>query len=203
MFLNILKHFKKDKFEEANQPKSLPEFKYFKDPYGFGSFVASDKTCICCKQIKGYIYTGSFFSFKHEVNEFCPWCVHNGKAAKKFDGAFNAEILYANYTEVKDKQNLKIAGERTPSIYTWQELDWPVRDGDLCRFIDSIGWEEIQKLPEITILELKQRLKKEYNLSSDEQLQGLLQSIAKDGHHCGYLFQSIPTGVYVVYEDWD
>ena len=182
-----------------NSTLELPQFKYFKDPCGYGCIVPSNKVCQCCQKSRGYIYQGNFYTL-NQASEFCPWCIHSGHAATKFDGSFHDCVIDDNL--VLDKENVDIVYTKTPGFSTWQAFKWPVRDGDICRFIGDIDWQEIQTLPQKTIEEFIDRVKSIYSIKSDLELQKFLTSISRAGEHAGYLFQTITSGDYVIYEDW-
>jgi hypothetical protein len=38
-------------------PMSLPTFRYHPDPIATGSIIASDETCLCCEQERGYKFS--------------------------------------------------------------------------------------------------------------------------------------------------
>ena len=104
----------------------LPKFTYFPDPIKVGSIEASEKSCECCGEKRGYIYKGTMYC-RDNVEALCPWCIHNGSAAEKFDGAFNnfgsEEDEVDEPCELAENVAVEISC-RTPGFATFQEEDW-------------------------------------------------------------------------------
>ena len=53
----------------------LPKFTYHPDPLATGAVGVSDRTCECCGQARGYIYTASVYRF---VCRHCSRVRYNG-----------------------------------------------------------------------------------------------------------------------------
>src|SRR5688572_4128282 len=97
---------------------ALPSFPYHPDPLLSGSIVASDSKCVCCKQARGYIYTGPVYSEEEGLDDaLCPWCIADGSAHKTFDAVFVDD-------EGIDGEISETAAEalttRTPGFNSWQ-----------------------------------------------------------------------------------
>jgi uncharacterized protein CbrC (UPF0167 family) len=128
---------------EAVQPdpaRALPQFRYYADPFEAGVLRTSGETCECCGKATGYIYGGSFYAVGDE-SHFCPWCIANGAAAKKFDGEFNdaAGIGCAGTEEVALPPSvIAEVSQRTPSFFSYQQERWWAHCNDAGRFLGEI-----------------------------------------------------------------
>src|SRR5262249_31272305 len=74
---------------------SLPTFRYHPDPVASGSVSASDETCPCCDQARGFLYTGPIYS-EEDVEAVCPWCIADGSANEEFDATFVDSEAFAD-----------------------------------------------------------------------------------------------------------
>jgi hypothetical protein len=66
----------------------LPTFRYHPDPVATGSIAASDKPCLACQQVRGFIYTGPVYVEADVDEAICPWCIADGSAHAQFDAEF-------------------------------------------------------------------------------------------------------------------
>jgi uncharacterized protein CbrC (UPF0167 family) len=185
--------------------KELPHFKYHPDPLGTDSFSLGEPvTCDCCGLDTTIHYSSPFYSTMDEVR-LCPWCIKDGSAASKFDGEFhdreNIEEFAAVATEEKTIGSIDDAIDeltrRTPGFSGWQQEKWLVHCNDLCAFIGSVGWNEIET-----------RIDEFADLETDCEESGLtieeLPDILRDNGTCeGYLFQCLHCQQYRLYADFD
>jgi uncharacterized protein CbrC (UPF0167 family) len=100
-------------------------FRYHPDPIATGSVKTSDLTCICCNQQRGYIYA-------LDENAFCPWCIADGSAAKKYDAWFSDPTTLWN--ERISKSIIAEVSQRTPGYIGWQGADWLAHCDDACEY---------------------------------------------------------------------
>lgn len=110
----------------------LPHFRYHPYPLGTGAVVASDKECICCGRVRGFIYVGPVYSTNDLNESLCPWCIADGSAATKLDASFaDSYPLHQAGTpdEVIEEVNL-----RTPGYVSWQQESWLSHCNDACEF---------------------------------------------------------------------
>ena len=77
----------------------LPTFKYHPDPLATGSVAESDTECVCCGQVRGYIYTGPVYAIEEYYNCICPWCIADGSAYEKLDAMFTDDAGIGGYGE--------------------------------------------------------------------------------------------------------
>jgi uncharacterized protein CbrC (UPF0167 family) len=104
-------------------PESLPTFRHHPDPVATGSIEASNGTCPCCEQARGFAYVGPVYA-EGEVEGLCPWCIADGSAAERFG---------AELTEVDGDVPEPVLVElttRTPGFIGWQQERWLTHCGD-------------------------------------------------------------------------
>ncbi len=168
--------------------ESLPYFKYHPEPLKTRMFKEKKEKCPICKKYREIIYVGPFYSEK-EVKNLCPWCIKDGSAAKKYNGAF-----YDSESVEKDFGNSKNLDEliyRTPGYKGWQQEYWLSHCEDFCQFLGYVRWKEINELKD----ELKadiEKLRTEMGLKLDE----FEKSLYDGGFSQGYLFQCLKCGKY-------
>jgi uncharacterized protein CbrC (UPF0167 family) len=130
---------KKTKIEVAK--RDLPFFKYHPEPTLTGAFETDTiVTCDCCKEPTDIYYTGPFYAID-DIDVLCPWCIADGKAAKKFEGSFQDN---ANVDEVDYPEKLIELTEHTPGYRGWQQEYWLAHCNDYCAFKGYVGWQEIE-----------------------------------------------------------
>jgi uncharacterized protein CbrC (UPF0167 family) len=178
---------------------SLPAFKYYPDPVADGTVKAEpDKPCLGCSRIRGWIYTGPFYTEKNLILEesLCPWCIANGTAAKKFSATFN----YAGTMEDVTLAIREEIEQRTPGFYSWQDNGWLACCHDAAAFLGVAGSEELQKNFPKAIPAVKKHLREDYDLSGDD-LQEFFDALTKDDQPTAYVFQCLHCQGYLAYVD--
>ena len=75
----------------------LPKFKYSPNAYKIGVFKEEKGICSVCGEKRNIKYTTPFHGIE-KPEYICPFCIADGKAAKKYNGAF---IDYADGETVK------------------------------------------------------------------------------------------------------
>ncbi len=122
----------------------LPTFKYHPDPVRNRVIVPSSETCPSCHLKRGCEYQGPFYGLL-DVENICPWCIKDGKAAAQFDLRFIDEH---SLTEIPDDEKLEELLYRTPSYFSAQGEEWPTHCGDFCAVVGRAEWERIVALGE-------------------------------------------------------
>jgi len=175
--------------------RDLPFFKYHPEPTLTGAFETDNVvTCDCCNKPTDVYYTNPFFAV-HDIDALCPWCISDGKAAKKFEGSFQDDI---NVDEVDDKQKLIELIERTPGYRGWQQEYWLAHCNDYCAFKGYVGWQEIEPILN-EFADIEHDLAKAGGITLTE-----LPNYLRDNGSCqGYLFQCICCNKYRLYYDFD
>ena len=124
---------------------SLPVFKYHRDPVLSGSVQESKKKCKCCRQARGYIYSGPVYAEKDLDEAICPWCIADGSAHAKFDATFVDE---ENFPDDLPAAAAEEISSRTPGFSAWQSERWLACCGDAMTFVEPVGIKEIRELLE-------------------------------------------------------
>lgn len=172
----------------------LPHFKYHPDPIASDVIEHSDKACQCCGQVRGYIYTSSFYTAQ-DIDDICPWCIADGSAAKKFNGCFSDDypLLEAG---IPLPVIIEVC-ERTPSFHSWQQEAWQSHCGKACEFLGDAEREDLNQLQGA---ELANFLTKE-QLPVDIWPQ-VLQRYQKGGQPAIYKFRCLECRELVFYLDY-
>ena len=66
------------------------------------------------------MYVGPIYSTGY-IEEVCPWCIADGKAASKWSASFN-DVYFASNEVPKDV--VQTVDQRTPGYETWQGNKW-------------------------------------------------------------------------------
>jgi uncharacterized protein len=175
----------------------LPVFKYHRDPILSGSVEESKKKCKCCKQARGYIYSGPVYAEKDLDNAICPWCIADGSAHTKFDATFVEADDFPE--DVPPEAALEVSC-RTPGYSTWQSQRWFSCCGDAMTFVEPAGIAEIRKsYPELEGSVMG-------NIVHDLEVSGsaanrLLESLRRDAGPTAYVFQCTKCGAYRSFVD--
>lgn len=120
---------------------TLPTFRYHPDPIQSGSVIASDASCRCCGEVRGYVYTGPVYAEEELSEVLCPWCIADGRAHKEFDATFVDSEAFPVATPASAIAEIM---ERTPGYSAWQGEEWPACCGDATAFIAPLGIAEIR-----------------------------------------------------------
>lgn len=125
-------------WKAARMIEDFPRFKYHPDPLTTGVFVALKGQCPVCNQQTAYRYVGPFYS-ETEVEGICPWCIHSGAAAERYD------LMFVDEDEVEPVSQPGRVSEltkRTPGFFFPQGDRWPAHCGDYCVLLGSVGWND-------------------------------------------------------------
>ncbi|WP_286884515.1 CbrC family protein [Aneurinibacillus sp. UBA3580] len=174
--------------------EKLPYFKYHPHPIKTGAIKQEKTTCPVCEKERDYTYSGPFYSVE-EVEGICPWCIHDGSAARKFDGEFQD---LENCEEVADLSFKNELIYRTPGYCGWQQERWLSHCGDFCAFIDYVGWKEIESIAS-QLEEDIESICTDWGLTREEFQKRLING----GSFQGYLFQCVHCGAYRLTTDCD
>ncbi|WP_341302217.1 CbrC family protein [Lysinibacillus sp. FSL H8-0500] len=178
--------------QETNELTTpLPTFKYMPNPLQTGVFeIGEIVVCDCCEQEVDIYCTKGIYAIE-EVEYLCPSCIHSGRAAQKFDGEFQQDLL--NPELVSNEDYTKEVLYRTPDYISWQGNNWLAHCTDYCAFLGYVGWQELMDMGITKVLE-------HFNGYTHEELAATLRN---NGSHQGYLFQCLECQQYIVYSDWD
>lgn len=192
--------------------ENLPHFKYHPNAYRLGLFKQGPaRRCAVCNQDTNYVYSGPFYCID-DVDAICPWCIHDGQAAQKFNGTFHGAVEYNGgllsvvFNDDTNQYMYFMGNEqvepihdrslhellfRTPSYSSWQEPQWLSHCGDFCTFIRYLNQDEWMDLKE-ELQEEMERLQESCGLS----LNHLADDIGL------YLFQCPTCGKYRLHTDY-
>ena len=101
------------------------EFRYFRYPRHFALRTEDAKPCSICKN-EGIWLDGCGFYGSATIECICDTCLSEGKLQ-----ALNIETNEAFYGTAEQQTEIIF---RTPALPTWQDRNWPFRDGDYCVF---------------------------------------------------------------------
>ncbi len=158
----------------------LPNFKYHPNPVATGVINAGQTQCPVCNRQRSYVYEGPFYS-REEVAGICPWCIHDGSAARKYHGCFQDG---ASCEPVDKAEYLDELVHRTPGYCGFQQEVWLSHCGDFCAYVGYAKRRDIEPLMDELENDV-QRTKRDYRLSDEDFLK------AVDGALCAYLFKCI------------
>jgi uncharacterized protein CbrC (UPF0167 family) len=108
----------------------LPTFRYYRDPVSDGTIAASAEACDACGRARGFFVTST--AYGEDVPDdarFCPWCVADGTANRRFGAFFNEVDAGA------DPEATAEAEGRTPGFPTLQDWEWPTHCDDVGVFV--------------------------------------------------------------------
>ncbi len=179
----------------------LPHFNYFPNPVEAGVVEASETICLCCKQAKGFIYSGPVYAEEDITDKICPWCIQNGWAHKKFDAYFNLPEDVGSFSNSKPlkKAIIEEICTRTPGFYGWSPSKWWVHCQDGAEFMGIVGYEEYQKLDKAT----KARFSRWAKDNLIENLKDFKKQLSKQSSPSAYLFSCRHCKSQAVYADWE
>lgn len=120
---------------------ALPVFRYHPNPIDSGSVEASPEKCVCCKQARGYIYTGPVYAEDDLDGRLCPWCIADGSAYAKYDATFVDSEAFADDAP---ETAITTIVERTPGFNAWQGEQWPSCCDEPAAFLAPVGYDEIR-----------------------------------------------------------
>lgn len=119
--------------EDAFFSVVLPNFKYHPYPIESGSVKQEDIICSVCNEERNFTYTGPIFCTE-EVEDICPWCIKDGKAAKKYKAEFQD---IDSCEKVNKKSYIDELIHRTPGYEALQQARWLSHCNDFCAYICS------------------------------------------------------------------
>jgi uncharacterized protein CbrC (UPF0167 family) len=162
-----------------------------------GSIIVSDAQCRCCRQARGYIYTGPVYSATELEDAFCPWCIADGSAHREFDASFVDNEAFA--LDVPEPVVGEIS-ERTPGYDTWQSQEWPACCNDATAFLGPAGIVDIRT----SYRDLEGSVLSHiiYNMSiSGGAATRLLESLNRETGPTAYIFKCIGCGEFQFHID--
>lgn len=173
----------------------LPIFKYHPDPMGTGAVEKTQDECECCEQRRGYKAASTIYAID-DIETICPWCIANGAAAEKFDGAFSD--AHPLLSDGIDPEIVDEVCKRTPGFITWQQERWLSHCDDACEFLGDADKSDLEALSGES---LKAFLSAEH--IEAEYWPDILAGYEKGGHIAIYKFRCRGCGQHRFYADTD
>lgn len=171
----------------------VPTFKYHPHPVENEVFTKAKEgeqvICPCCEQETAYYYEPMIYT-REDVQNLCPNCIANGKAAQKYNGSFIQDA-----ETVSDIEKTEELFQRTPGLITWQGEYWLAHCDDYCAFIAYVGTKELE---EMGILE---EVLADYALQNQYEVDAVRDYLERNGSMSGYLFQCLHCGKYRLWVD--
>ncbi len=179
----------------------LPQFKYHPDPVTTGSIEARIARCICCDEIRHYMYVGPVYAEAHIGDVICPWCISSGLAHEKLDAEF-VDIEGVGDSDPTSRESApqpvrEEVAYRTPGFSGWQQERWLVHCGDACMFLGPAGKSEVYAL---NSQELLDSLRTDMEMN-EEEFRPYLDALDKNGMPTAYIFRCLHCGKYLGYSD--
>ena len=178
---------------------ALPSFRYHPDPIATGSIRSSNKKCVVCGTVRGYIYTSHAYAVAAYHDCICPWCIADGTAHEKLGVYFTDEHSVGNILE--DNLPESVVEElvfRTPGFSGWQQERWFTHCGDAAAFLGRVGYKELIQHGRKAI----KAIRNDTGLSGQSWIEFMV-SLDKNGSPTAYLFQCLHCGQYGGYTDCD
>ena len=168
--------------------EALPTFKYHPDPIATGSVVVSDNECVCCKQARGYIYTGPVYSEDEHADDICPWCIADNSAHANLGAEFIDPVGVGGYGEWEEVSApiYEEVASRTPGFTGWQQEKWFTCCADAAAFLGRAGYKELLAMGAGAI----EAIRVESQLDGAEW-EEYLKGLNKDGEPTAYLFRCL------------
>jgi len=164
----------------------LPVFRYHPDPLASGSIIASDLQCRCCRERRGYVYTGPVYVEEELQDSLCPWCIADGSAYGRFQANF---VDVEAFPEGTPSEAMDEIVRRTPGFATWQGERWPQCCGDATAFQSPMGIEELRRQPGAESFALSHII---YEMQiSGGAAKRLLDSLRRGSGPTAYLFECL------------
>lgn len=178
---------------------TLPSFRYHPDPVATGSIEARDITCVCCGQVRGYVYVGPVYAEADLEEEICPWCISTGLAHDQLGVEFTDIDAIGDYepsmvgTDVREE-----IAYRTPGFNGWQQERWLVHCEDACVFLGPAGKEELEAYADRGLIDLLRA-----DIGMDEiKFRDYFKTLSKRAGPTAYVFRCLHCGKYQGYSDF-
>lgn len=139
------------------------------------------------------MYVGPIYSIE-DVDEVCPWCIADGKAASKWSASFND---IDNVPDGVPKHVVEIIDGRTPGYEAWQQNRWLFSDRDALVFVGEVVGKDLLNEDDQAKINACRRALSEWSFPPDFNL----SSLVIGGQPAIYLFQDKASGAYEAYAD--
>lgn len=133
-------------------------FRYFAHPHRASGYDKQPQPCGICRNVR-FGYHGVFYGLDTDIRFVCEECLVGGRLAEhglsinRGDIAKLTEQLRRLHPQLEEEMIYALAQERTaeveqrtPSMSTWQDFDWPAHCGDYCRFVQEVRLADLTRL---------------------------------------------------------
>jgi uncharacterized protein len=179
---------------------NLPDFRYHPDPIATGSVKVADAMCVCCDQVRGYIYTGPVYSEEEHEEDICPWCIADGSAHQKLKAEFTDAASVGgtgSWPDVPEDVVEEVA-YRTPGFTGWQQERWFTCCDDAAVFLGAVGAKELSAFGR----EAAEAIREELGWTDGSEWQKYLLSLDRTGQPTAYLFRCLHCQKFGGYSDF-
>jgi uncharacterized protein len=121
--------------------RPFPDFRYHPDPLATKAVLPTDLVCESCHKQQGYRVHSNYSIEEYDC--ICPWCIADGRAARKLGASFVQYHEGDLPPAVWDELN-----HRTPGYESWQGEFWLTHCNDACAFHGDVLRDEVTHLPE-------------------------------------------------------
>ncbi len=131
-------------------------FRYFQHPHEFSTYTKEPQLCdFCGEERPGY--AGPYYG-QNDIEFVCEACLIQGRLTEAGASTNEGSRLIRNqlqlyHPELSPEQREALVIQRideleyrTPSLVTWNDIEWPGHCGDYCRFIKIAGRPDIVAL---------------------------------------------------------
>jgi uncharacterized protein CbrC (UPF0167 family) len=175
----------------------LPAFRYYPDPVAGESIEPSAELCWACEEPRGHLVT--CVAYGAEVPDearFCPWCVADGSAHRRFGAFFNevgGDVPAGAREEVE---------RRTPGFSTWQDWGWPLHCGDVMAYLGQPEAGGLRRYPDAWAA-LREEIGRWEWGADDDEAAAFIDGLAPDAGTVAYLFRCLHCGAHTAVWDQD
>lgn len=193
-------------------------FPYFRDPHNFSNYVETPQECgVCGRERPGY--DGAFYG-EDDLDFICEPCLATGELAHlgfttnqadRHTLYWQLKVAHPNLEEAEIEpivqEKASTVEERTPSVITWQDFEWPAHCQDYACFLKEAGKADFNALAPDGDGRMFAREHLYHDTKSDlEDIWDTIRpdsptNLAESYNTAVYLFQCLHCGEYIIL--WD
>jgi uncharacterized protein CbrC (UPF0167 family) len=182
----------------SDQP--LPAFRYYPDPVAGESIAPSAEPCSACERVRGYLVTSVAYGAEvPDEARFCPWCVADGSAYRRFGAFFNEVDAPLGAVPAAAREEVE---RHTPGFDTWQDWGWPVHCGDVMAYLGQPRAGELRRHPDAWSAIRENIRQWEWGKDEDAAAE-FIDGLDPEGGTVAYLFRCLHCGAHTAVWDQD
>jgi uncharacterized protein len=175
----------------------LPTFKYHPDPISTGSIIESQAQCVCCGQMRGFVYCGPVYAIVDYDTSICPWCIADGSAHERLHAEFSdSGGVGGHHGPRLPKAIVEEVAFRTPGFAGWQQEIWMACCNDAAAFLGPAGKRELLRKWPGAIPSIRQE-----SGIDDSYWSEYYEALNIDGGPTAYVFQCLHCRKLLGYSD--